>query len=145
MEQDERYIHLETGDLLEVSLQKPDDFLKVRETLTRIGVSSRTEKKLWQSCHILHKKGKYYIVHFKEMFALDDLPTSINSEDLGRRNTIACLLEEWGLIKIVDKAKITDKVPLNKIKILPFKEKGEWELCPKYHIGRSKKTMKPED
>jgi len=145
MEQDERYIDLETGDLLEVSLQKPDDFLKVRETLTRIGVSSRAEKKLWQSCHILHKKGKYYIVHFKEMFALDDLPTSINSEDLGRRNTIACLLEEWGLIKIVDKAKITDKVPLNKIKILPFKEKGEWELCPKYHIGRSKKTMKPED
>ena len=145
MEQDERYIDLETGDLLEVSLQKPDDFLKVRETLTRIGVSSRTEKKLWQSCHILHKKGKYYIVHFKEMFALDDLPTSINSEDLGRRNTIACLLDEWGLIKIVDKAKIVDKVPLNKIKILPFKEKGEWELCPKYHIGRSKKTMKPED
>ena len=145
MEQDERYIDLETGDLLEVSLQKPDDFLTVRETLTRIGVSSRTEKKLWQSCHILHKKGKYYIVHFKEMFALDDLPTSINSEDLGRRNTIACLLDEWGLIKIVDKTKIVDKVPLNKIKILPFKEKGEWELCPKYHIGRSKKTMKPED
>ena len=145
MEQDERYIDLETSDLLEVSLQKPDDFLKVRETLTRIGVSSRAEKKLWQSCHILHKKGKYYIVHFKEMFALDDLPTSINSEDLGRRNTIACLLEEWGLIKIVDKTKIVDKVPLNKIKILPFKEKGEWELCPKYHIGRSKKTMKPED
>jgi len=145
MEQDERYIDLETGDLLEVSLQKPDDFLKVRETLTRIGVSSRAEKKLWQSCHILHKKGKYYIVHFKEMFALDDLPTSINSEDIGRRNTIACLLEEWGLIKIVDKTKITEKVPLNKIKILPFKEKGEWELCPKYHIGRSKKTMKTEE
>jgi hypothetical protein len=145
MEQDERYIDIDTGDLLEVTLQKPDDFLKVRETLTRIGVSSRTEKKLWQSCHILHKKGKYYIVHFKEMFALDDLPTSINSEDTGRRNTIACLLEEWGLVKIVDKAKITDKVPLNKIKILPFKEKGEWELCPKYHIGRSKKTMKPEE
>ena len=145
MEQDERYIDIETSDLLEVTLQKPDDFLKVRETLTRIGVSSRTEKKLWQSCHILHKKGKYYIVHFKEMFALDDLPTSINSEDTGRRNTIACLLEEWGLVKIVDKAKITDKVPLNKIKILPYKEKNEWELCPKYHIGRSKKTMKPEE
>lgn len=145
MEQNERYIDLETSDLLEVTLQKPDDFLKVRETLTRIGVSSRTEKKLWQSCHILHKKGKYYIVHFKEMFALDELPTSINSEDTGRRNTIACLLEEWGLVKIVDKAKITDKVPLNKIKILPFKEKGDWELCPKYHIGRSKKTMKPEE
>jgi hypothetical protein len=145
MEQNERYIDLETSDLLEVTLQKPDDFLKVRETLTRIGVSSRAEKKLWQSCHILHKKGKYYIVHFKEMFALDELPTSINSEDTGRRNTIACLLEEWGLVKIVDKTKIVDKVPLNKIKILPFKEKGEWELCPKYHIGRSKKTMKPEE
>lgn len=145
MEQDERYLDLEVSDLLEVTLQKPDDFLKVRETLTRIGVSSRTEKKLWQSCHILHKKGKYYIVHFKEMFALDDLPTSINTEDIGRRNTIACLLEEWGLVKIADKAKIVDKVPLNKIKILPFKEKNEWELCPKYHIGRSKKNIKPED
>ena len=145
MEQDERYIDLEATDLLEVTLQKPDDFLKVRETLTRIGVSSRTEKKLWQSCHILHKKGKYYIVHFKEMFALDDLPTSINSEDIGRRNTIANLLEEWGLVKIVDKKKAEERVPLNKIKILPYKEKGEWELCPKYHIGRSKKTMKPEE
>ena len=145
MEQDERYIDLEATDLLEVTLQKPDDFLKVRETLTRIGVSSRTEKKLWQSCHILHKKGKYYIVHFKEMFALDDLPTSINSEDIGRRNTIACLLEEWGLVKIVDKKKAEERVPLNKIKILPYKEKGEWELCPKYHIGRSKKNMKPEE
>lgn len=145
MEQDERYIDLEATDLLEVTLQKPDDFLKVRETLTRIGVSSRTEKKLWQSCHILHKKGKYYIVHFKEMFALDDLPTSINSEDIGRRNTIANLLEEWGLVKIVDKKKAEERVPLNKIKILPFKEKGEWELCPKYHIGRSKKNIKPEE
>lgn len=145
MEQDERYIDLEATDLLEVTLQKPDDFLKVRETLTRIGVSSRTEKKLWQSCHILHKRGKYYIVHFKEMFALDDLPTSINTEDIGRRNTIATLLEEWGLVKIVDKTKITEKVPLNKIKILPYKEKNEWELCPKYHIGRSKKNMKPEE
>lgn len=144
MEQNERYIDLEVHDLLEVALQKPDDFLKVRETLTRIGVSSRTEKKLWQSCHILHKRGKYYIVHFKEMFALDDLPTSINSEDIGRRNTIACLLEEWGLLKVVDKNKAIEKVPLNKIKILPYKEKNEWELCPKYHIGRSKKDMKPE-
>jgi hypothetical protein len=107
-------------------------------------VSSRKEKKLWQSCHILHKRGKYYIVHFKEMFALDDLPTSIDSEDIGRRNTIACLLEEWGLLKIVNKEKIVDKVPLNKIKILPHKEKGEWELCPKYHIGRSKPGHKPE-
>jgi len=129
MEQNERYIDLETSDLLEITLQKPDDFLKIRETLTRIGVSSRTEKKLWQSCHILHKRGKYYIVHFKEMFALDDLPTSIDSDDIGRRNTIACLLEEWGLLKIVNKAKIADKVPVNKIKILPFKEKNDWENC----------------
>jgi hypothetical protein len=145
MEQpNERYIDLEPKDLLEVTIAKPDDFLKVRETLTRIGVSSRKEKKLWQSCHILHKRGKYYIVHFKEMFALDDLPTSIDSEDIGRRNTIACLLEEWGLLKIVNKEKIADKVPLNKIKILPHKEKGEWELCPKYHIGRSKPGNKPE-
>ena len=111
MEQpNERYIDLEPKDLLEVTISKPDDFLKVRETLTRIGVSSRKEKKLWQSCHILHKRGKYYIVHFKEMFALDDLPTSIDSEDIGRRNTIACLLEEWGLLKIVNKEKIADKV-----------------------------------
>ena len=107
MEQpNERYIDIQPKDLLEVTIDKPDDFLKVRETLTRIGVSSRTEKKLWQSCHILHKRGKYYIVHFKEMFALDGLPTSIDAEDIGRRNTIACLLEEWGLLKIVDKTKI---------------------------------------
>lgn len=145
MEQDERYIDLETTDLLEVTLEKPDDFLKVRETLTRIGVSSRAEKKLWQSCHILHKRGKYYIVHFKEMFALDDLPTSIDEEDIGRRNTIASLLEEWGLVKIVLKDKAVNKVPLNKIKILPYKEKGDWELCAKYHIGKSKKTNRLEE
>jgi hypothetical protein len=145
MEQDERYIDLETTDLLEVTLEKPDDFLKVRETLTRIGVSSRAEKKLWQSCHILHKRGKYYIVHFKEMFALDDLPTSIDEEDIGRRNTIASLLEEWGLVKIVLKDKAANKVPLNKIKILPYKEKTEWELCAKYHIGKSKRTNRLEE
>jgi len=144
MEKEERYITIDPTDLLEVSLVKPDDFLKVRETLTRIGVSSKTEKKLWQSCHILHKKGKYYIVHFKEMFALDDLPTSISPEDISRRNTIAGLLEEWGLVKIVDKSKAENKVPISKIKILPYKEKGEWELCPKYHIGRSKPGHKPE-
>ena len=145
MEQNERYIDLETSDLLEVTLQKPDDFLKVRETLTRIGVSSNKEKKLWQSCHILHKRGKYYIVHFKEMFALDDLPTSIADEDIARRNTIASLLEEWGLVKIVNKDKAKNKVSLSKIKILPYKEKGEWDLCPKYHIGRDKRNMKHED
>lgn len=146
MEQpNERYIDIEPKDLLEVTIDKPDDFLKVRETLTRIGVSSRTEKKLWQSCHILHKRGKYYIVHFKEMFALDGLPTSIDAEDIGRRNTIACLLEEWGLLKIVDKTKIVEKMLLNKIKILPHKEKGDWELLPKYHIGRSKPGLKPAE
>lgn len=144
MEQEERYMTIDPTDLLEVILVKPDDFLKVRETLTRIGVSSKAEKKLWQSCHILHKKGKYYIVHFKEMFALDDLPTSISPEDLSRRNTIACLLEEWGLVKIVDKAKTENKVPISKIKILPYKEKGEWELCPKYHIGKSKASRPKE-
>ena len=146
MEQpNERYIDIEPKDLLEVTIDKPDDFLKVRETLTRIGVSSRTEKKLWQYCHILHKRGKYYIVHFKEMFALDGLPTSIDAEDIGRRNTIACLLEEWGLLKIVDKTKIVEKMLLNKIKILPHKEKGDWELLPKYHIGRSKLGQKPTE
>lgn len=146
MEQpNERYIDIEPKDLLEVTIDKPDDFLKVRETLTRIGVSSRTEKKLWQSCHILHKRGKYYIVHFKEMFALDGLPTSIDAEDIGRRNTIACLLEEWGLLKIADKTKIVEKMLLNKIKILPHKEKGDWELLPKYHIGRSKLGQKPAE
>jgi hypothetical protein len=145
MEKEERYITIDPTDLLEVSLVKPDDFLKVRETLTRIGVSSKTEKKLWQSCHILHKKGRYYIVHFKEMFALDDLPTSISPEDISRRNTIAGLLEEWGLVKIVDKSKAENKVPISKIKILPYKEKGEWELCPKYHIGKSKGSQKPKE
>jgi hypothetical protein len=144
MEQEERYVTLEPSDLLEVTLTKPDDFLKIRETLTRIGVSSKTEKKLWQSCHILHKKGKYYIVHFKEMFALDDLPTSITPEDLSRRNTIAGLLEEWGLLAIVDKEKVVNKVPISKIKILPHKEKGDWELCPKYHIGKSKGSRPKE-
>lgn len=146
MEQNnERYIDIEPSDLLEVNIKNPDDFLKIRETLTRIGVSSRGEKKLWQSCHILHKRGKYYIVHFKEMFALDDLPTSITDDDIGRRNTISSLLEEWGLLSIVDKKKAENKVPLNKIKILPYKEKGEWELCPKYHIGRSKKNIRPQE
>ncbi len=145
MEQDEKYIDIEISDLLEITLAHEDDFLKVRETLTRIGVSSNKEKKLWQSCHILHKRGKYYIVHFKEMFALDDLPTSIADEDIARRNTIASLLEEWGLVKIVNKDKAKNKVSLSKIKILPYKEKGEWDLCPKYHIGRDKRNMKHED
>ena len=124
-------------DLLEVTLAKEDDFLKVKETLTRIGVSSKTENKLWQSCHILHKKGKYYIVHFKELFLLDGLSSSIDENDIARRNTIAKLLEEWGLLNIVDGVKVESNLAgINQIKIIPFKEKTNWELIPKYHIGK---------
>jgi Bacteriophage translational regulator len=125
------------ADLVEVTLAKPDDFLKVKETLTRIGISSKAEKKLYQSCHILHKRGKYYIVHFKELFALDGLPSSIDEADIARRNTIATLLDEWSLVKLVDPTKIQDVTAgLGQIKIIPHKEKGEWELVPKYHIGK---------
>jgi len=124
-------------DLLEVKLTKEDDFLKIKETLTRIGVSSKTENKLWQSCHILHKKGKYYIVHFKELFLLDGLSSSIDDNDIARRNTIAKLLEEWGLLEIVDQKKVDSAIAgINQIKIIPFKEKQNWELIPKYHIGK---------
>jgi len=134
----EEYIDIGVEDLLEVTLSEKDDFLKVRETLTRIGVSSRTENKLWQSCHILHKKGKYYIVHFKELFALDGLPSNLSESDVSRRNMIASLLEEWGLLEIVDPTRTEDKVPINHIKIIPHREKSEWELIPKYHIGKRK-------
>lgn len=124
-------------DLVEVKLKKDDDFLKVRETLTRIGVASIKEKKLYQSCHILHKQGKYYIVHFKELFALDGKPTNFSEEDQARRNTIANLVDQWNLIDLVDQSKTSENVaPLNQIKVLPFKEKGEWELVAKYNIGR---------
>ena len=125
--------------LVEVILKTEDDFLKVRETLTRIGVASRKEKTLYQSCHILHKQGKYYIVHFKELFALDGKPTEFSESDQGRRNTIANLLQEWGLVKIVDASKTSEPVvPLSQIKILPYKEKNDWELVTKYNIGRKK-------
>jgi len=130
---------IDIDDLVEVTLENDDDFLKVRETLTRIGVSSRKENKLYQSCHILHKRGKYYIVHFKELFALDGLKTDISENDIGRRNAIVGLLEEWELLEIVDYDKCEEPIaPLNQIKILPYKEKDNWELCPKYHIGNSK-------
>lgn len=123
--------------LLEIFLQKEDDFLKIKETLTRIGVSSKKDKKLYQSCHILHKKGKYYIVHFKELFLLDGLESDIDEIDLGRRNTVAKLLEEWGLLTVADKDKMnTILTPLSQIKILPHSQKHEWELVPKYHIGK---------
>jgi len=125
--------------LVEVRLGEEDDFLKVRETLTRIGVASRKDKTLYQSCHILHKQGKYYIVHFKELFALDGKPSDFSEEDKGRRNTITKLLSDWGLIAIVDPDNIIDpQTPLNQIKILPFKEKNEWSLVTKYNIGRKK-------
>jgi hypothetical protein len=125
--------------LIEVRLGEEDDFLKVRETLTRIGVASRKDKTLYQSCHILHKQGKYYIVHFKELFALDGKPSDFSEEDKGRRNTIVKLLSDWGLIAVVDPNKIVDpQTPLNQIKILPFKEKNEWSLVTKYNIGRKK-------
>ena len=124
--------------MLEVTLNEPDDFLKVRETLSRIGVASRREKKLYQSCHILHKQGKYYIVHFKELFALDGKKTNLSENDIARRNTISNLLSDWGLIKIV--GNIDDTAPLSQIKILPYKEKNEWKLETKYNIGKKKDT-----
>tara|TARA_R110002096_G_scaffold432958_1_gene650682 strand:- start:1198 stop:1605 length:408 start_codon:yes stop_codon:yes gene_type:complete len=131
------HIELSINDLLEVTLKQDDDFLKVKETLTRIGVSSRRENKLYQSCHILHKRGKYYIVHFKELFALDGLPTDISETDLGRRNAIANLLDEWELLEVVDIEKTENpRVSLAQIKILSYNEKKDWELIPKYHIGR---------
>lgn len=123
------------SDMLEVTLGEPDDFLKVRETLTRIGVASRKEKKLFQSCHILHKQGRYMIVHFKELFLLDGKKSNLEASDLERRNTIATLLSDWGLVTLVKPEQATDKAPLRQIKIVSFKEKSEWELCQKYNIG----------
>ena len=128
------------SDMVEVTLGEPDDFLKVRETLTRIGVASRKERKIYQSCHILHKQGKYFIVHFKELFALDGKNTNLSINDLQRRNRIVQLLLDWGLVSIVEesKEKIADLAPLNQIKVLSFKEKNEWRLESKYNIGRKK-------
>ena len=126
--------------MLEVTLKQPDDFLKVRETLSRIGVASRKEKKLYQSCHILHKQGKYYRVHFKEVFALDGKETNLSENDIGRRNRIASLLSDWGLVSIIGK---TEPIaPLSQIKIISFKEKSEWNLETKYNIGKTKEVKK---
>jgi hypothetical protein len=126
--------------LIEVKIAEEEDFLKIKETLTRIGVASRKEQKLYQSCHILHKQGKYYIVHFKELFALDGKPTNWNDEDKGRRNTIIKLLEEWSLVKVVEPSSIETPIsPMSQIKILPHKEKAGWTLEAKYNIGRKKK------
>ena len=126
------------ADMVEVTLNEPDDFLKVRETLTRIGVASRKEKKIYQSCHILHKQGKYYIVHFKELFALDGKNTNLSVNDLQRRNRIIQLLSDWGLVAVIKAESIADVAPLNQIKVLAFKEKDEWTLESKYNIGRKK-------
>ena len=129
--------------MVEVTLNEPDDFLKVRETLTRIGVASRKEKKLYQSCHILHKQGRYYIVHFKELFALDGKHANLTSNDVQRRNRITRLLADWGLISVVKDESVTDIAPLNQIKVLAYKDKGDWALETKYNIGK-KKTQETE-
>ena len=123
------------SEMVEITLNEPDDFLKVRETLTRIGVASRKEKKLYQSCHILHKQGKYFIVHFKELFALDGKYSNLSVNDVQRRNHITRLLVDWGLISVVSEDSIMNIAPLNQIKVLPYKEKGEWTLETKYNIG----------
>ena len=125
-------------DMVEISLKEPDDFLKVRETLTRIGVASRKEKKLYQSCHILHKKGQYYIVHFKELFALDGKQTDLNEDDISRRNTIAKLLAEWDLVNVVSEQQLQPADSMSSIKVIPFSQKSEWELVAKYNIGKKK-------
>ena len=129
--------------MLEVTLNQPDDFLKIRETLSRIGVASRKDKTLFQSCHILHKQGKYYIVHFKELFALDGKKATLVENDVQRRNTIAVLLQDWNLLNIVKQEASTNKAPLSQIKIIAFKEKSEWNLQAKYNIG--KKVVKEEE
>ena len=134
MEKENNIIEWTTASMLEVTLDEPDDFLKVRETLTRIGVASRQDKKLYQSCHILHKQGRYFIVHFKELFLLDGKKSNFELNDVARRNTISTLLSDWGLIKFAKKEELT-MAPLRQIKIIPFKEKSAWELCPKYNIG----------
>jgi hypothetical protein len=130
---------IDISNLVEVTLKEDDDFLKIRETLTRIGVASRKDKTIYQSCHILHKQGKYYIVHFKELFALDGKPSNFTEDDIARRNTIANLLSEWGLIGLVESSKSSDPVaPLSQIKVLPYKEKNEWNLTAKYNIGKKR-------
>jgi hypothetical protein len=137
----ETEIQWKQTDMVEVVLGEPDDFLKVRETLTRIGVASRKEKKIYQSCHILHKQGKYYIVHFKELFALDGKKTNLSLNDVQRRNRIVQLLSDWGLITVVNADQIADLAPLNQIKVLAFKEKNDWTLESKYNIGRKKTAV----
>lgn len=141
MENNEKSVEWTPASMLEVTLNEPDDFLKVRETLTRIGVASRKDRKLYQSCHILHKQGRYFIVHFKELFVLDGKPSTITENDIQRRNTIAILLSDWGLVSINNTEQAKDRAPLRQIKVLSFKERDEWELCPKYNIGNTRKEF----
>ena len=136
-------VNWSADQMIEVTLNEPDDFLKVRETLTRIGVASRKEKKIYQSCHILHKQGRYYIVHFKELFALDGKRANLTQNDVQRRNRIIQLLCDWGLVTVINIEKITDIAPLNQIKVLAYKEKGDWVLETKYNIGIKKKVEEP--
>ena len=132
------------SSMVEITLSEPDDFLKVRETLTRIGVASRKEKKLYQSCHILHKQGRYFIVHFKELFALDGKHANLTINDVQRRNRIARLLSDWGLVSVVDEEKVLDIAPLNQIKVLAYKDKNDWILEQKYNIGKKGKSQETE-
>jgi hypothetical protein len=141
VENNEKSVEWTPASMLEVTLNEPDDFLKVRETLTRIGVASRKDRKLYQSCHILHKQGRYFIVHFKELFVLDGKPSTITENDIQRRNTIAILLSDWGLLTINSAEQAKDRAPLRQIKVLSFKERDEWELCPKYNIGNTRKEF----
>ena len=137
-------VNWSADQMIEVSLNEPDDFLKVRETLTRIGVASRKEKKIYQSCHILHKQGRYYIVHFKELFALDGKHANLTQNDVQRRNRIIQLLCDWGLVTVLTPEKVTDIAPLNQIKVLAYKDKGDWILETKYNIGKKKKVEETE-
>jgi hypothetical protein len=141
VESNEKSVEWTPASMLEVTLNEPDDFLKVRETLTRIGVASRKDRKLYQSCHILHKQGRYFIVHFKELFVLDGKPSTITENDIQRRNTIAVLLADWGLVTINSNEQAKDRAPLRQIKVISHRERDEWELCPKYNIGNTRKDF----
>lgn len=141
MENNEKSVEWTPASMLEITLNEPDDFLKVRETLTRIGVASRQDRKLFQSCHILHKQGRYFIVHFKELFVLDGKPSTITENDVQRRNTIAVLLADWGLVTMVNNEMAKDRAPLRQIKVISHKERDQWELCPKYNIGNTRKDF----
>jgi len=137
--EENKIVEWNPSNMLEVTLNEPDDFLKIRETLTRIGVASRKDNKLYQSCHILHKQGRYFIVHFKELFLLDGKKSNLEENDVARRNTIATLMSDWGLLTVENKEQLKPIAPLRQIKIISFKDKDQWELCPKYNIGNGTK------